>query len=95
MTGWILLQVFDKDMDKDAIVLLAARASRLENQDAIDTAIINMLADPKEVEYDDFFFLLPFFLFAKSNKIHIKRTLLPVGTCKHHGSAFFAIQSRG
>lgn len=48
MTGWILLQVFDKDMDKDAIVLLAARASRLENQDAIDTAIINMLADPKE-----------------------------------------------
>lgn len=43
-----LIEVFDKDMDKDAIVLLAARASRLENQDAIDTAIINMLADPKE-----------------------------------------------
>ncbi|RVX16952.1 ATPase 10, plasma membrane-type [Vitis vinifera] len=35
-------------MDKDTVVLLAARASRLENQDAIDTAIINMLADPKE-----------------------------------------------
>lgn len=32
------------------IVLLAARASRLENQDAIDGAIINMLADPKEVK---------------------------------------------
>ena len=32
------------------IVLLAARASRLENQDAIDAAIVNMLADPKEVE---------------------------------------------
>lgn len=37
-------------MDKDIIVLLAARASRLENQDAIDTAIISMLADPKEVK---------------------------------------------
>lgn len=36
-------------MDKDFIVLLAARASRLENQDAIDAAIVNMLADPKEV----------------------------------------------
>lgn len=28
---------------------MAARASRLENQDAIDTAIVSMLADPKEV----------------------------------------------
>lgn len=36
-------------MDKDTVVLLAARASRLENQDAIDAAIVNMLADPKEV----------------------------------------------
>ncbi|XP_062157458.1 ATPase 10, plasma membrane-type [Alnus glutinosa] len=43
-----LIEVFNKDMDKDTIVLLAARASRLENQDAIDAAIINMLADPKE-----------------------------------------------
>lgn len=30
---------------------MAARASRLENQDAIDTAIVAMLADPKEVKY--------------------------------------------
>lgn len=37
-------------MDKDFIVLLAARASRMENQDAIDAAIVNMLADPKEVQ---------------------------------------------
>lgn len=36
-------------MDKDMTILLAARASRVENQDAIDMAIINMLADPKEV----------------------------------------------
>ncbi|XP_073149160.1 ATPase 10, plasma membrane-type isoform X2 [Henckelia pumila] len=43
-----LIEVFDRYMDKDSIVLLAARASRLENQDAIDTAIINMLGDPKE-----------------------------------------------
>ncbi len=31
------------------VCLLAARASRLENQDAIDAAIVGMLADPKEV----------------------------------------------
>nr|KJB70024.1 hypothetical protein B456_011G053900 [Gossypium raimondii] len=43
-----LVEVFSKNMDKDLVVLLAARASRLENQDAIDAAIINMLADPKE-----------------------------------------------
>ncbi|XP_072978107.1 ATPase 10, plasma membrane-type-like isoform X2 [Typha angustifolia] len=43
-----LIEVFNREMDRDMIVLLAARASRLENQDAIDTAIINMLADPKE-----------------------------------------------
>ena len=30
---------------------MAARASRTENQDAIDTAIVGMLADPKEVSY--------------------------------------------
>ena len=35
------------------IVMLAARASRLENQDAIDAAIINMLADPKEVDIEN------------------------------------------
>ena len=28
---------------------MAARASRLENQDAIDAAIVSLLADPKEV----------------------------------------------
>ncbi|RWR95808.1 ATPase 10, plasma membrane-type [Cinnamomum micranthum f. kanehirae] len=43
-----LIEVFNKEIDRDVVVLLAARASRLENQDAIDTAIINMLADPKE-----------------------------------------------
>lgn len=37
-------------MDKDTVLLLAGRASRLENQDAIDEAIVSMLADPREVE---------------------------------------------
>jgi len=41
--------VFPKDMDKDALVLFAARASRTENQDAIDSSIVGMLSDPKEV----------------------------------------------
>ncbi|XP_030471117.2 ATPase 7, plasma membrane-type-like [Syzygium oleosum] len=43
-----LIEVFAKDVDKDMVVLMAARASRLENQDAIDAAIVSMLADPKE-----------------------------------------------
>ncbi|KAI4371460.1 hypothetical protein MLD38_019693 [Melastoma candidum] len=43
-----LTEVFAKDVDKDMVVLMAARASRLENQDAIDGAIVSMLADPKE-----------------------------------------------
>ena len=45
------LQVFAKGVDKDDVVLMAARASRLENQDAIDAAIVAMLQDPKEVFY--------------------------------------------
>jgi len=28
---------------------MAARAARLENQDAIDAAVVGMLGDPKEV----------------------------------------------
>ncbi|KAK1269953.1 Plasma membrane ATPase 4 [Acorus gramineus] len=43
-----IIEVFEKDMDKDLAVLYAARASRVENQDAIDAAIVNMLGDPKE-----------------------------------------------
>ncbi|KAJ0970700.1 hypothetical protein J5N97_018659 [Dioscorea zingiberensis] len=43
-----LIEVFSKGVDKDTVVLMAARASRLENQDAIDAAIVNMLSDPKE-----------------------------------------------
>lgn len=42
-------KVFAKGVDPDTVVLMAAQASRLENQDAIDTAIVGMLTDPKEV----------------------------------------------
>lgn len=41
--------MFAKGVDADTVVLMAARASRLENQDAIDAAIVGMLGDPKEV----------------------------------------------
>ncbi|XP_010469197.1 PREDICTED: ATPase 7, plasma membrane-type-like [Camelina sativa] len=43
-----LIEVFKRGIDKDMAVLMAARAARLENQDAIDTAIVSMLSDPKE-----------------------------------------------
>ncbi|KAL3516864.1 hypothetical protein ACH5RR_023766 [Cinchona calisaya] len=43
-----MIEVLAKNIDKDAVVLMAARASRVENQDAIDTAIVSMLSDPKE-----------------------------------------------
>ncbi|XP_058207803.1 plasma membrane ATPase 4-like [Rhododendron vialii] len=43
-----LIEVFAKGVDKDHVLLLAARASRTENQDAIDAAIVGTLADPKE-----------------------------------------------
>ncbi|KAL2659383.1 hypothetical protein AAZX31_03G098600 [Glycine max] len=43
-----IIEVFAKGVDSDMVVLMAARASRLENQDAIDCAIVSMLADPKE-----------------------------------------------
>ena len=42
-------QVFPKEIDVDTVVLMAARASRVENQDSIDSTIVGMLADPKEV----------------------------------------------
>ncbi|GAB2289571.1 ATPase 4, plasma membrane-type [Dionaea muscipula] len=43
-----LIEVFAKGVDANTVVLMAARASRIENQDAIDAAIVNMLGDPKE-----------------------------------------------
>ncbi|CAK9136837.1 unnamed protein product [Ilex paraguariensis] len=43
-----LIEVFAKGMDREQVILLAARASRTENQDAIDAAIVGVLGDPKE-----------------------------------------------
>ncbi|GAB2293654.1 Plasma membrane ATPase 4 [Dionaea muscipula] len=43
-----MIEVFTNDVDKEFALLLAARASRVENQDAIDACIVGMLADPKE-----------------------------------------------
>ncbi|XP_007012006.2 PREDICTED: ATPase 8, plasma membrane-type [Theobroma cacao] len=43
-----LIEVFASGIDKDTLMLLAARASRVENQDAIDASIVGMLGDPKE-----------------------------------------------
>ncbi|KAH0707005.1 hypothetical protein KY289_012081 [Solanum tuberosum] len=42
-----LIEVFPKNADADTVMLLAARASRVENQDAIDACIVNMLGDAK------------------------------------------------
>ncbi|XVE71357.1 hypothetical protein DITRI_Ditri10aG0144300 [Diplodiscus trichospermus] len=43
-----LIEVFAKGVEKEHVILYAAKASRTENQDAIDAAIVGMLADPKE-----------------------------------------------
>ncbi|KAM5579736.1 hypothetical protein ABKV19_009489 [Rosa sericea] len=43
-----LVEVFNNNIDRDTVILFAARAARLENQDAIDAAITNMLGDPRE-----------------------------------------------
>ncbi|KAK3150366.1 hypothetical protein QOZ80_3AG0232300 [Eleusine coracana subsp. coracana] len=44
-----LVEVFaEGGVDRDDVILYAARASRTENQDAIDTAMVAMLADPME-----------------------------------------------
>ncbi|KAE8714000.1 Plasma membrane ATPase [Hibiscus syriacus] len=53
-----LIEVFISGMDADTLMLIAARASRVENQDAIDASIVavGMLGDPKErtaITYND------------------------------------------
>ena len=44
-----LVEIYAKGVEKDHVLLLAARASRTENQDAIDAAMVGMLADSKDV----------------------------------------------
>ncbi|GMP66035.1 hypothetical protein CsSME_00026562 [Camellia sinensis var. sinensis] len=43
-----LIEVFAKGVDRDLVILLATRASSTKNKDAINAAIVGMLADPKE-----------------------------------------------
>ncbi|XP_020578460.1 plasma membrane ATPase-like [Phalaenopsis equestris] len=43
-----LVEIFAKGVSKEDVILYSARASRTENQDAIDAAMVGMLADPKE-----------------------------------------------
>ncbi|XP_062191998.1 plasma membrane ATPase-like isoform X2 [Phragmites australis] len=43
-----LIEIFVKGINNDDVLLLAARASRIENQDAIDAAMVGRLADPTE-----------------------------------------------
>ncbi|CAN1328159.1 ATPase 8, plasma membrane-type [Linum perenne] len=44
-----LVEVFQEGKNSDHLLLLAARASRVENQDAIDACIVGMLSDPKQI----------------------------------------------
>jgi len=84
-----LVQVFERGVTQDQVILMAARASRIENQDAIDTAIVGMLADPKEV-------------YCLSNRdgismaiLFIRRwehlTIFSTGTCWYSRGSFPAI----
>ncbi|CAD6247111.1 unnamed protein product [Miscanthus lutarioriparius] len=43
-----LIEIFVKGVNANEVILLAARSSRVENQDAIDAAMVGMLGDPKE-----------------------------------------------
>ncbi|CAN6813157.1 ATPase 1, plasma membrane-type-like [Brassica napus] len=43
-----LVEVFCRGVEKGQVLLFAAMASRIENQDAIDAAMVNMLGDPRE-----------------------------------------------
>ncbi|ESR41917.1 hypothetical protein CICLE_v10011010mg [Citrus x clementina] len=47
-----LIEIFARGVDVDDVVLMAARASQVENLDVIDAAIVGMLADPKEARAD-------------------------------------------
>ncbi|XP_041019441.1 plasma membrane ATPase-like [Juglans microcarpa x Juglans regia] len=43
-----LIEVFAEGVEKEHVILLAARASRTENQDSVDAAMVGMLANPNE-----------------------------------------------
>ncbi|GLJ16321.1 hypothetical protein SUGI_0275670 [Cryptomeria japonica] len=47
-----LVETFLIGVVRDYVLLLVARASRIESQHAIDVAMVRMLADPKEARAD-------------------------------------------
>ncbi|KAG6498336.1 hypothetical protein ZIOFF_046248 [Zingiber officinale] len=71
-----LIEVFAEGMDKEHVILLAARSSRTENQDAINSAMVGMLADPKEARAG-----IRELHFLPSNLVD-KRTILSLCNCK-------------
>ncbi|KAI3932101.1 hypothetical protein MKW98_022726 [Papaver atlanticum] len=44
----ILVEVFKKDVSKEDVILMDARASRIANNNVIDACMVGMLVDPKE-----------------------------------------------
>ncbi|XP_020972544.1 uncharacterized protein LOC110269200 [Arachis ipaensis] len=71
-----LIEVFADGVNQDMVVLMAARASRLENQDAIDCAIVSMLADPKKVLFQLPTWLLLWIIFESFEKLKNKTDAL-------------------
>ncbi|KAK9195123.1 hypothetical protein WN943_003242 [Citrus x changshan-huyou] len=51
-----LIEIFARGVDVDTVVLMAARASQVENLDVIDAAIVGTLADPMEDNLKNIFF---------------------------------------
>lgn len=87
--------MFPKDIDKDTLVLLAARASRVENQDAIDASIVGMLGDPKEVQdFMSFWQINLMLIYFLSISLYVL-TMDYAGKSRNHRGAFLAFQSCG
>jgi len=89
-----LIEVFAKGIEKDYVILLAARASRTENQDAIDAAIVGMLADPKEVNMSKQC-SLSFGINEDKRNINLTSTVNLSGTSWYQGGPLSSIQSCG
>ncbi|KAK6946107.1 hypothetical protein RJ641_013651 [Dillenia turbinata] len=77
--------LIEKKMQIPSFILMAGQASCVENQDAIDAAIVGMLADPKDVDNDNTFlfplsvssiFLACMLSFSTSGEVSISISLL-------------------
>lgn len=52
------MRVFVEGVNQDDVILIAARASQTENQDATDTAIVGVLADQEVMDITNSFIYL-------------------------------------